>query len=272
VQITRTEQPTGGTNRTKREEIAPLFNGTGEVEPEQYPDCSPSTGWEWKTDPKTTTWALQLKTMQGFLQPFGVLDSQAGKESEGGGIATYPFSDVYLPLSDRDDAEGERIIDVNDRNFDERVQYFVRLHDAYFENGVPTRGGTKIMGAIAAGDEHYMDEFGDRPRNQRPTRLRVIWTDGALQDADDLRVYLSAATPADSPVSTTTKVGSHGEWDEVWAIAIFGEEGGDGHQAYQQYVNLGKDHPWIRAYYFEGVKNPAEIAEDMALASVPTAA
>jgi hypothetical protein len=53
-------------------------------------------------------------------------------------------------------------------------------------------------------------------------------------------------------------------------VAIFGEEGGAGHAAYEQYVKLAKDHPWIHPYYFAGVTNGLEVAEDMATAGVPT--
>jgi hypothetical protein len=272
MKIERTEESTGGNLRTKREEIAPLFDGKGEVEPEQYLDCSPSEGWPWDSDPTITTWRLQLASVKGYLVPFGQLDSQAGHEAGGGGIATYPFSDRYLPLSDQEDDEGEIIIDVNGTNFDQRLRYFMELHSQFFENGIPTRGGTVIMSAIDAGDEHFMDEFGDRARDARPTRLRAVWTDGLLRDAKRFQDYLRQAQAATSQVSNVTKVGRHGEWDEVWAIAIFGDEGGDGHKAYLQYVELAKDHPWIHPYYFEGVKNPDEISEDMAIASVPTAA
>jgi len=124
------------------------------------------------------------------------------------------------------------------------------------------------MEAIRAGDAHYIGEFGDKPRAERPVRARVVWTDGMLHDAAAYRRYLEQATL--SPEG----YGSHGEWDEAWAVAITGEgqlsDGiNPGKDAYQQYAKLAKDHSWIHAYYFERVANPDEIAEDMAVAVVP---
>lgn len=270
MQIVRTETPTGGPNRTPRHEITSLFTGPRGVEPEQYPDCSQSTGWSWRHSPSTTTWTVQLGSMKGFLVPFAQLDSQAGKEKGGGGIATYPFNHQYLPLSDKKDEDGEVIIDLNPDNCDERLAYFMKLYPQYFQDGIPAAGGTEIMSAIAAGDEHFMEEFGEKPRGERPIRARVVWTDGELTDAAEFQAYLAQATAGTTDADRG--LGVHGEWDEAWAVAIFGEEDGGGHAAYQQYLGLAETHPWVHAYYFENVKNDAEVSEDMALAVVPTRA
>jgi hypothetical protein len=126
------------------------------------------------------------------------------------------------------------------------------------------------MTALRAGDAHFMDEFGSKPRDQRPGRGRVIWSDGELADASEFIEYLSQATAVDDPAaSTVTPVGRHGEWDEVIVIAIFGEEGGDGHAAYEQYVEFARKHPWVHPLYFADVVSGPEVAEDMALAVVP---
>jgi hypothetical protein len=276
MQITRDQVPTGGPDRTPREEIKPLVTGNREVNPEGYVDCSPSEGWPWKHKP-TNTWAIQSASIKGFTEPFAMLDSQAGTTdaASAGGVEMWPFSDVFLPLSDQRDEDGELIIDVNPNNFDTRMAAFVRLHRDHFNrDGLPEYGGTEIMEAVRAGDEHFMgDEFGKRARDDRPLRVRVAWTDGLLNDARQFQAYLSQATAVTDPrVSPTTSIGRHGDWDEIWLIAIFGEEGGDGHAAYQQYVELAKDHPWIHPVYFEDVINGGEISEDMALMAVPTAA
>jgi len=88
-------------------------------------------------------------------------------------------------------------------------------------------------------------------------------------DAGKFRGYLEQAG-----LDKETGFGSHGEWSEVWAVAILGEgqlpDGANpGRDAYNQYVALAERHPWIHAYYFERVANPAEVAEDMAVAAVP---
>ena len=276
ITIDRQEPPTGGPDRTPREEIKPLVTGAIEVNPENLVDCSPSEGWPWKRKP-VNTWSVQSASIKGFSEPFAMLDSQAGTTdaASAGGVEMWPFSDRFLPLSDQRDEDGELIIDVNPTNFDSRMAAFVKLHRDHFDrNGLPEYGGTVAMEAVRASDEHFMgDEFGKRARVDRPLRVRAMWTDGLLQDATEFQAYLRQATPIQDPrVSPTTTIGRHGDWDEIWLIAIFGEEGGDGHAAYQQYVELAKDHPWIHPLYFEDVINGAEISEDMALAAVPTAA
>jgi hypothetical protein len=262
MQIVRTEAETGGPNRTRREEIVPLNTGTREVEPECYLDCSESEGWEWDSNPKVCTWDVQEEAARQFIAPFEALDSQAAGEQEDGsdekgGVYFYPFSNRFQPIGDGDD-DG----DLNSSNWARKMTAFKK---AYFRNGKP-QGGTEIMAAIKAGDAHFTDEFEDRPRAQRPVRARVVWTDGALSDARAFQSYLAQATPG------AGGYGVHGEWDEVWAVAIIGEEGGGGQAAYRQYAALAGDHPWVHPYYFEGVANPAEVSEDMALAVVPVQA
>ena len=243
MQIIRTETPTGGPLRTPRERIEPLFTGPREVEPEKYKDCSASEGWPWLRDPATCTFKVQLVAMRSFLEPFAVLDSQAGNEKGGGGIATYPFNNRYLPLSDKRDDDGEIIIDVNPSNFDERIAYFMSLYPQCFAGGVPVAGGTEVMEAVWAGDEHYMGEFGSRPRARRPIRARVLWSDGMLNDEAAFKRYLAQAALG---TGDSAGLGVHGEWDEAWAVAILGEgpdeDGTDhGKAAYDQYAALAKE-------------------------------
>lgn len=268
MQITRTEEPTGGPNRTRREEIVPLNTGPRGVEPEMYLDCSSSEGWPWDSKPTINSWDIQLEAVRQFIVPFEQLDTEAEKEQsagsdEMGGVYCYPFSNIFQPIGEGDD-DG----DLNSSNFERKMAAFVRT---YFDGKGKPQGGTTIMAALRAGDQHFLDEFGpggeeEKPRDQRPVRARVVFTDGALSDGEDFRKYLESAT------RSRDGYGSHGEWDEVWAVAIIGEPGDAGKTAYRQYQTLAQDHPWIHAYYFEGVTNPAEIAEDMAVAVVPTQA
>ena len=266
--ITRTETPTGGPNRTRREEIVALNTGPGQVEPEVYLDESESEGWPWESNPNICTWDIQLDALRQLIIPFEQLDSQAATEQAGGddgkgGVYTYPFSNRHQPMGTGDD-DG----DLNSANWDEKIGAHIAR---YFKRGKP-RGGTQIMEAVHVADEHFLKEFPGE--NNRPIRARVVFTDGLLGDADKLRAYLAAGTPAG-------RYGMHpgdqrGGWREIWAIAIFGEgqtsEGNPGKEAADQYRLLAKDHPWIHVYNFEQVTNPAEIAEDMALAVVPVQA
>jgi hypothetical protein len=263
MEIRRTETATGGPNRTRRETIVPLNTGPREVEPEGYLDCSESEGWPWDSRPGTTTWEIQEETARLFLQPFEDLDSQAAEEQSGGsdekgGVYFYPFSNVFQPIGDGDD-DG----DLNLSNWTRKMAAFKRR---YFTADGKPQGGTQIMEAVKAGDKHFLGEFRKDPREARPVRARVVFTDGALNDASQFTSYLQQAT------LSADGYGQHGEWDEVWAIVIFGEEGGGGHAAYDQYTELAKAHPWIHAYYFADVTNAAEIAEDIAVAVVPAQA
>jgi hypothetical protein len=267
MQIIRTETPTGGPNRTSRQEINVLNTGPREVEPEvDFLDFSESTSWPWESDGNVCTWDVQLEALRQFIVPFEALDSQAAAEQadgddEKGGVYVYPGSNIFLPIGDGDD-DG----DLNSSNFEEKMGAFVKK---YGKNGKPV-GGTVIMASVKASDKHYMGEFSDRPFAERPIRARVVFTDGALQDAGAFQSYLSQATHDGA-------YGNHGEWDEVWAVAILGEgETSDGSNpgkaAYEQYKAIAKNAPWVHAYYFEKVVNPAEIAEDMAYAVLPTQA
>jgi hypothetical protein len=278
MQIIRTETPTGGPNRTERTEINTLNTGPREVEPEiDFLDFSESESWPWESDPGVCTWDVQLEAVRQFIVPFEGLDSQAAAEQSGGddekgGVYVFPGSNIHLPIGEGDD-DG----DLNSSNFAEKMGAFLKK---YGKDGKPI-GGTVIMASIKASDAHFLGsaskpgEFWDRPFAKRPIRARVVFTDGILQDAGAFRSYLSQATLDDG-------YGKHSDggtplWDEIWAIAILGEgqtsDGANpGKAAYEQYKAIAKDHPWVHAYYFEKVVNPAEIAEDMAYAVLPTRA
>jgi len=265
MKITRTETTTGGPQRTKREEIVPLFTGPRGAEPEGYWDMSGSTGWEVAPPEgsKPSRFDVMYEAVRGFISPFEKLDAmaaseQAGGDDEKGGVYFYPFNHDFLPIG-----EGGDDGDLNSSNFEEKMSAF---KSKYFDaQGLP-QGGTKIMEAVTAGDRHFMGEFGpggenEMPRDQRPVRARVVFTDGELKDRDAFAAYMAQSEVKDG-------VGVRPEWDEVWAVAIFGH--GDGHdQALIQYKALAASHPNIHVYSFDQVSNPDEIAEDMAIAVVP---
>jgi len=263
MQITRTEVTTGGPARTPRTEIVPLFTGPREVEPEGYWDMSGSTGWEVAPPEgsKPTRYQVMSDAIRGFIVPFEQLDSQAADEQadgsdEMGGVYFYPFNHQFLPIGSGDD-DG----DLNSSNFERKMAAFARR---YFDGEGRPQGGTEIMAAIQAGDNHYMEEFEDTPRDQRPVRARTVWTDGELKDAAAFGKYMEAS-------SVTRGLGVRKEWDEVWAVAIFGH-GAEHDTTLAQYQELAKRHANIHVYSFDQVKNGAEVAEDMAIAVVPTQA
>ena len=219
MQITRTEVPTGTEDRTRRETIVPLNTGTREVEPEMYLDCSESEGWPWSSLPAVNTWSVQIEAVRGFIVPFEVLDSQAAAEQAGGdddkgGVYCYPFSNAFLPIGDGDD-DG----DLNSSNFDEKMTAFATRY--FGSDGLP-RGGTEAMTAILAGDDHFMGEFRDDPRDERPVRARVMWTDGKLNDARSSSATSPrppSRTRATAPTATGMRCGRLPSWASPAAAA-----------------------------------------------------
>jgi hypothetical protein len=255
MQIVRTEPATGNpANRTPREEIEPVFHEGTEVEPEEYWDFSTSECWEISASPNAPSrWSVQLESAKQFTFAAVSLDSQATKEQAGGsddkgGVYVYPFSSYFLPMGDGDD-DG----DLNESNWDEKVNEFLQKYGDH--NQMP-QGGTQIMAAVTAADKHYMDEFGsggenERPKGQRPIRARAVWTDGELKDHDEFARYMESDHA--------------GEWAEQWFIAILGY-GAEHDAVLKQYKALADKHKNIHVYSFDSVMNPAEIAEDMAIA------
>jgi hypothetical protein len=253
MQILRTETPTGDASRTPRERIEPLFTATDEVEPEGYLDCSTSESWEISDNRDAPSrWSVQLEVWRQFVVAAESLDSQekaeqADGDDDKGGVYTYPFSNLFLPIGNGDD-DG----DLNASNFKRKIDAFVKK---YFDRLGNPQGGTSIMAAVRAGDAHFLDEFGGRPADQRPIRARTVFTDGELADHDEFGQYMEDT--------------HGGEWREIWAVAILGY-GADHDAVLRQYQGLAQKHSNIHVYSFGSVTNPAEIAEDMAIAVLAT--
>lgn len=279
--ITRDQPASGGPERTERSEITALVRRQElaplniEAEPEDYLDASPSMMWPWKSNAGMCTWDIALGVLTEGLGPFAAMDSQASHEEAGGGVFCYPFSDTYLQMGENAD-DG----DLNPKNVKEKVAAWIRRHWGRKATGPhPERGGTRIMSAIKAADDHFClgddAEFADRAIADRPLRIRRVLTDGILQDAAEFIAYLSQARlyvpPPKLPFAEDAPAwGDHGEWREVWAIAILGEDSdGAAKAAYDQYMNLKARFPWIHPYFFQKVSAVGEIAEDFAMATVP---
>lgn len=276
--VNRDQPATGGPKRTGRQEIAPLVRRQEleplgiEAEPEDYPDASPSVMWPWQSNPGIRTWDIEVAVLKEGLGPFAAMDSQAGKPGDEGGVFCYPFSNKYLQMGkDLDDG------DLNPGNVDQKLAEWVARHWGPRAAGPDDQyGGTNIMAAVRAADERFClgkkAEFRDRAPGDRPLRIRRVLTDGALQDEDAFISYLEQATLFSHPAlgPSAPAWGDHGQWREVWAIAILGEDSdGSAAHAYQQYLGLQKKFPWIHPYFFQKVEAAAEIAEDLAMATVP---
>lgn len=95
----------------------------------------------------------------------------------------------------------------------------------------------------------------------------------ATRDTYHGQLFESTPDPANPAVPVPSE---RLRWDadvapEVWAVAIFGY-GPDHDQTLTQYQKLAANHPNIHVYSFDQVANPAEVAEDMAIAVLPQSA
>lgn len=263
MQIVRTERETGGPNRTPREEIIPVFGENDEVEPEILFDCSESESWEITDGSSTSRWLVQMEAIRQLVAGAEAMDSQAAAEQAGGsgdkgGLyaagfnhelvkvgATGRYDQKYVAGRAEDD-EG----DLNSANFEGKI---AALRTGHGEQ-VPS-GGTQIMQATGYLDCHYLGEFGNRPAAARPRRARAVFTDGELRDAAAFGRRLAEEHDDEWP-------------SEDWFIAILGH--GDEHdRTLRQYQDIAARHKNVHVYSFDQVSNPAEIAEDMAVAVLP---
>lgn len=258
VSIDRSEPTTGGPSRTPRDRIEPVFSETDEVEPDAAIDGSSSLGWDGSSAPAPgapPTWTVQMESLRQFIAAAEQLDSQAAAEQAGGsddkgGIYAAFFNHGLVKIGEGDD-DG----DLNSTNMAEKVGA-IRVQD---ENGrgVPLPyGGTNLMPTIRYLDQHYLGEFGSRPVTERPKRARSVWTDGAMKDFREFAKRLAADHSSEWP-------------QEEWFIAIFGY--GEDHDAtVTLYNEVAETHSNVHVYSFDSVTNPAEVAEDMAVAVLAT--
>jgi hypothetical protein len=257
MQIVRTEPSTGGESRTPRDQIEPVFRENVLVEPDLAGDCSSSEGWRLDSG-APPVWDTQLEAMRQFVVAAEQLDSQAAREQAGGssdkgGIYAAFFGSGLVKVGTGDD-DG----DLNSANFAEKIGA-IRVRDEKGEMVPLPWGGTVIMPAIRYLDEHYLGEFEKDedtgqivPVADRPRRARSVWTDGAMTDYEEFGARLAEDHSDKWP-------------QEEWFIAILGE--GDAHdETLRQYRQIAEKHSNVHVYSFDGVTNPAEIAEDMAVA------
>ena len=196
-----------------------------------------------------------MESLRQFIAAAEQLDSQAAAEQAGGsdekgGIYSAFFNHSLVRIGQGDD-DG----DLNSTNMAEKVAA-IRVSN---ENGqmVPLPyGGTNLMSTIRYLDQHYLGEFGDRQVTARPKRARTVWTDGAMKDFREFGARLAEDHSSEWP-------------QEEWFIAIFGY--GEDHDAtVTLYNEVAEKHSNVHVYSFNSVTNPAEIAEDVAVAVLAT--
>jgi hypothetical protein len=251
MQIVRTEPATGGEQRTPRALIEPVFSESDEVEPDVLIDASTSETWPIAPNTDTTRWTVQTDAIRQFVAAAEQLDSQAAAEQAGGsdekgGIYAAVFNQGLVVVGEGDD-DG----DLNSSNI-ERKLGAIRVRDEHGATVPLPYGGTAIMQSSDYLDKHYMEEFGERPLGERPKRARTVFTDGELRDHDAFAQRLGEDHSDKWPA-------------EHWFVAILGY-GADHDATLAQYQGVAAKHSNVHVYSFDQVSNPAEIAEDMAVA------
>jgi hypothetical protein len=243
---TRTE--TGGPDRTPRSEITGLRKPGRKYEPALALDLSPSMYWSAENEDNAGEEYPHPKSRRALLEAFLPLfivalakeDSeaeaeQAGGDDDMGGVMTVGFDRHVIEIGD-----------LNESNHDRKMA------KAWQDASV---GGTRVGPAVKALIDDYDGEFeDDDPAVTRVHEIAIV-TDGEPEDPEALLPYLAAANVK-----------------RVYAIAILGH-GPKAKAAYDLYQKaaddnqkadkFGKRH--VHVILFDGVTNPAEIAEDLIL-------
>ena len=99
-------------------------------------------------------------------------DSQAAHEAEGGGLRTVTFAD----------GAAHDIEDLNPANLVEKWKQ------------IRWRGGTQIMPGFKKLLEVYTEEFGSRPKTERPVLMALVITDGEADDTIEFHATVGRAS------------------------------------------------------------------------------
>lgn len=149
----------------------PLVQPGAELEPALLLDASGSNDWPASDDGRSVKrWEVAKGIVYALVDDLAEKDSQAAHEDEGGGVMVTIFSDA-----DRAKVVG----DINRKNRDRvwgSIQY-----------GGSTYGAPGVQLVI----NNYMEEFGDRPKMDRPLLGLCVTTDGEMYDLDDFVTALN---------------------------------------------------------------------------------
>lgn len=234
---------TAGPARTPRSEITQVISSARReevgVEPVLLLDMSRSMDWE--AAPGTPAWddstksggrrGIVINALPEFIRSLENLDSEAAREQatgsdEKGGLLTFGFS-----------SEAIEIGDMNSSNIARRL------------NEIPWGGGTRIIPAWELALNEYDEEFGDKPKRDRPVHAVLIITDG---EADDWDQFLPVLESADA--------------HRVFVVAVVGydEDNSKRHsRTVDAYSKVAAHNSHVKVVSFDSVTDPAEIATDL---------
>jgi hypothetical protein len=207
--------------------LAPLTGA--ETEPLAAFDKSGSMSWPAAEGSTVSRMAVVSESIGQIVAALAAKDSQADREhaegadeAEVGGLMSVAFSDKVQDLED-----------LNPANL------------AHKWATVRPGGGTLVVPAWNRLMEIYLDEFGDKPVQDRPYPLILIVTDGEAQDGDAFAKILEQ---------------QGGHTYVVVAVVGFGE---DHDRTLKQYRAIEAANKHVRVLTFDSVTNPTTISDSL---------
>lgn len=200
-----------------------------ETEPLCAIDTSGSMSYPAAKGSSVTRWDVVTEGISRVVRVLEAKDSQAAAEraagadeAEIGGLMTVTFA--------------SKVTDQKDLNSPNVAQKWA---------GIEVGGGTRVVPAWNRLMEIYLEEFGDKPVQDRPYPLVLIITDGEAEDGDEFGRILA-------------QQGGH----TYVVVAVVGY--GDEHDAtLKQYRKIEADNSHVRVLTFDSVTDPQTIADSL---------
>lgn len=206
-------------------DLSPIVPAGVENEPMLLLDTTGSMSYKAAADSNVTRWGVICEALDGIVDILAAEDSQAEAEAEAGedagGLMTITFAD----------GTAKNLEDLSPANLKAKLA------------SVQLGGHTEIMPGWNMLVDQYLEEFGDKPKEDRPHLMALVITDGEANDTDQF-----AAQLAQSKGGTYVCV----------AIIGYGSEHDTALAAYQQ-VAAANDH--IRVVSFDSVTDPTVITQ-----------
>ncbi len=207
-------------------DLSPMVNTGVEKEPMLLLDTSGSMTWGVAEGSAPSRRDVIGEAIGRLVEVLGAQDSQAEAEAaageDAGGLMTIVFSDHAESLDDLSTANWKRKWD--------QIQW---------------GGGTEIMPGWSLLVDTFLEEFGERPKQDRPALLALVITDGEARDAGEFAAEIAK-------LKGTTYV----------CVAVLGF-GSDHDATMASYGEIAAANNHVRVVSFGGQDDPKAIADDL---------
>jgi uncharacterized protein YegL len=207
-------------------DLSPIVNAGVEKEPMLLLDTSGSMSWPAAEGASAQRLSVIGEALGRIVEVLGAEDSQAEGEAaageDAGGLMTILFSDHAESIDDLSSANWKRKWD-----------------------DIQWGGGTQIMPGWNLLVDTFLEEFGDRPKQDRPALLALVITDGEATDAEEFAAEIAK-------IQGTTYV----------CVAVLGF-GADHDATLASYRKIEASNKHLRVVTFGGQTDPTEIADDL---------